>query len=99
MYFMAERWNHFAVDSRNKTGQNGSAIKPSQDGEEKIIENSANNVGNWRLAASYWPLATGLQTCTWQALPQSFDQRLQFSSSEQGKMLSETLDLPRTTPG
>jgi hypothetical protein len=31
--------SYFAVDSRNKTGQNGFAVKPSQDGEEKIFEN------------------------------------------------------------
>jgi hypothetical protein len=29
---------NFAIDSRNKTGQNGFAIKPSQDGEELIFE-------------------------------------------------------------
>jgi hypothetical protein len=29
---------YFAVDSRNKIGQNGFAVMPSQDGEEKIFE-------------------------------------------------------------
>jgi hypothetical protein len=38
MYFAAERLAYFAVESRNKTGQNGFGIKPSQDGEEKIFE-------------------------------------------------------------
>jgi hypothetical protein len=28
---------YFAIDSRNKTGQNGFAVKPSQDGEDKIF--------------------------------------------------------------
>jgi hypothetical protein len=39
MYFAAERLSYFAVDSRNKTGQNGFAVKPSQDGEDLIFEN------------------------------------------------------------
>jgi hypothetical protein len=38
MYSLAERSAYFAVDSRSKTGQNGSAVKPSQGGEEKIFE-------------------------------------------------------------
>ena len=29
---------YFAVDSRNKVGQNGFAVMPSQDGEDKIFE-------------------------------------------------------------
>jgi hypothetical protein len=31
--------SYFAIDSRNKTGQNGFAVKPSQDGEDLIFEN------------------------------------------------------------
>jgi hypothetical protein len=30
--------SYFAVDSRNKTGQNEFAVKPSQDGEDLIFE-------------------------------------------------------------
>jgi hypothetical protein len=30
---------YFAIDSRKKIGQNGFAVKPSQDGEDKVFEN------------------------------------------------------------
>jgi hypothetical protein len=55
MYFAAERWNYFAVVSRNKTGENGFAVKPSQDGEEKIFENEKLEY----LVLSIWYLAKG----------------------------------------
>lgn len=48
MYFAAERLAYFAVDSCDKIGQNGFAVMPSQDGEDKIFENIAN--GNWQMA-------------------------------------------------
>jgi hypothetical protein len=30
--------SYFAIDSRNKTGENGFVSKPSQDGEDKLFE-------------------------------------------------------------
>jgi hypothetical protein len=39
VYVAAETLSYFAVDSRNKTGENEFAVKPSQDGEDKIFEN------------------------------------------------------------
>jgi hypothetical protein len=39
MYFTAERWNYFAVDSREELCQNSGEVKPSHDGEEMIFDN------------------------------------------------------------
>ena len=53
----AERLAYFAVDSRNKIGENGFAIKPSQDGEDKIFENRRGST--WYLVLGTWLKALG----------------------------------------